>query len=211
MSSLLDTKSLEDLQEAFKRLQLNSSLLSSIKGPIQGTATALIGRQATATAAPIIELPRLQNRRSTGRAVGGLAAHMQEASAVDANGAEATDAAPLGDDSEALLPQTARPASLDGSRGSESVTWQVWALTVFGGIGGFLFGYDTGVISGALPYLRDELLIPKITDAKRLQWVQGAVVSSAVAAAAGGSAAGGALSDAVGRRAALLAADALFV
>jgi len=36
-------------------------------------------------------------------------------------------------------------------------------------------------------------------------------VSSAVAAAAGGSAAGGALSDAVGRRAALLAADVLFV
>ncbi len=45
---------------------------------------------------------------------------------------------------------------------------------------------------------------------RRLQWVQGAVVSSAVAAAAGGSAAGGALSDAAGRRAALLTADMLF-
>ena len=40
----------------------------------------------------------------------------------------------------------------------------VWVLTLFAGIGGFLFGYDTGVISGALPYLRDELLLPAIHD-----------------------------------------------
>ena len=46
-----------------------------------------------------------------------------------------------------------RPVSKGASRA-------VWVLTLFGGIGGFLFGYDTGVISGALPYLRDELLAP---------------------------------------------------
>lgn len=44
----------------------------------------------------------------------------------------------------------------------------------------------------------------------RLRWVQGAVVSSALVAAAAGSAAGGRLSDVIGRRKSLLAADVLF-
>lgn len=34
----------------------------------------------------------------------------------------------------------------------------VLVLAAFSGIAGFLFGYDTGNISGALPYITDDLL-----------------------------------------------------
>ncbi|KAL0047264.1 hypothetical protein WJX82_011173 [Trebouxia sp. C0006] len=83
-------------------------------------------------------------------------------------------------------------------------------LTIFGGIGGFLFGYDTGVISGALPYLRDDLLVHHIAAKSRLVWTQEVIVSAAVLGAGVGSAIGGWFSDTVGRRKALLVGDVLF-
>ncbi|EIE20094.1 general substrate transporter [Coccomyxa subellipsoidea C-169] len=109
-------------------------------------------------------------------------------------------------------PATERAALLEGETNSNPTavrsapSWlsprgYVWLLTLICGTGGFLFGYDTGVISGALPYMQDDVM---------LSWIQGTIVSAAVAGAAGGSALGGALSDFLGRKKALMAGDVLF-
>ena len=52
----------------------------------------------------------------------------------------------------------------------------VYILTFFSAIGGFLFGYDTGVISGAMILLRDEFVLNSV-------W-QEMVVSVTIGAAA---------------------------
>ena len=38
-------------------------------------------------------------------------------------------------------------------------------LTIISSLGGLLFGYDTGVISGALLYMRDDLQLTSVTEA----------------------------------------------
>ena len=70
-------------------------------------------------------------------------------------------------------------------------------------IGGFLFGYDTGVISGAQLYF--VLDFPTITSAQR-----SLVVSIALAGAAVGSLFSGTASDKVGRKKLIMFADLLF-
>lgn len=92
---------------------------------------------------------------------------------------------------------------------SSALKWLVFVAA----IGGFLFGYDTGVISGALPYIRDDLLLPDPTyssDSSKLASVQELIVSSAIIAAAISCIFGGWLGDALGRKTSLLLADLLF-
>ncbi|XP_047940493.1 probable inositol transporter 2 [Salvia hispanica] len=81
----------------------------------------------------------------------------------------------------------------------------VLRLAFSAGIGGLLFGYDTGVISGALLYIRDDF---SSVDTKTV--LQESIVSMAVAGAIIGAATGGWLNDRYGRRSALLVADFLF-
>jgi MFS transporter, SP family, galactose:H+ symporter len=70
-------------------------------------------------------------------------------------------------------------------------------------LGGLLFGYDTGVISGALLFIRQALdLSPTM---------QGIVVAIVLAGAAIGAAVAGYLSDRFGRRRVILGAAVLFI
>jgi SP family myo-inositol transporter-like MFS transporter 13 len=75
-------------------------------------------------------------------------------------------------------------------------------LTFLSCIGGFLFGYDTGIISGALLLLTDKFDLN--------EWEQEMVVSLTVVGALIAAAAGGALIDRFGRRRTILASSLLF-
>jgi SP family sugar:H+ symporter-like MFS transporter len=72
----------------------------------------------------------------------------------------------------------------------------------FGALGGLLFGYDTGVISGAL------LFIPN--DFKLTPFLQGAIVAALLLGAMVGAACAGRLSDRLGRRLLIIVAAVVF-
>ncbi|RLM87495.1 hypothetical protein C2845_PM04G09150 [Panicum miliaceum] len=80
-------------------------------------------------------------------------------------------------------------------------------LAFSAGIGDLLFGYDTGVISGVLLYIRDDF--DEVEKSTVLQ--QETIVSTAVAGAIVGTGAGGWMNDRFGRRPSILIADLLFL
>lgn len=78
----------------------------------------------------------------------------------------------------------------------------VYILAAFSALGGFLFGYDTGVISGAMLLLKRELELSAL-------W-QEVLISSTVAAAALSALLGGFLNGLFGRRMCILLASFFF-
>ncbi|KAJ7946391.1 Inositol transporter like [Quillaja saponaria] len=87
-------------------------------------------------------------------------------------------------------------------------TWKtpyIMRLALSAGIGGLLFGYDTGVISGALLYIKEDF-----HDVEKKTWLQETIVSMAVAGAIVGAAVGGWMNDRFGRKKSILVADVVF-
>ncbi|KAL0450787.1 UNVERIFIED_CONTAM: Inositol transporter 4 [Sesamum latifolium] len=66
----------------------------------------------------------------------------------------------------------------------------IMKLALSAGLGGLLFGYDTGVISGALLYIKEDF-----PDVEKKTWMQETIVSMAVAGAIIGAAIGGWMND----------------
>ncbi len=79
----------------------------------------------------------------------------------------------------------------------------VYIVACVGALGGMLFGYDTGAISGALLYLKQHFALSSA--------LQEVVTSIALAGAAVGAAIGGPLADRYGRRGVIIANAAMFV
>ncbi|KAM8890856.1 proton myo-inositol cotransporter-like isoform 2-T2 [Spinachia spinachia] len=95
-----------------------------------------------------------------------------------------------------------RPPSGDAAGRGASPPVFLYVLAFFSALGGFLFGYDTGVVSGAMLLLKEEMNLSAL-------W-QELLVSSTVGAAALSALGGGSLNGWLGRRACILLASLVF-
>lgn len=100
-------------------------------------------------------------------------------------------------------PKMGEKIEMEEKRPNESGgKFYVITLTIFATIGGLLFGYDTGIISGSMLLIRDDFQLSEI-------W-QSAIVSSTIGAAAVFSLIAGFLVDKIGRKKVIMLASFVF-
>ncbi|EIW53336.1 general substrate transporter [Trametes versicolor FP-101664 SS1] len=92
------------------------------------------------------------------------------------------------------------------AEGEERTTWFVWLLVACASISGLLFGYDTGVISGALVTIGGDLGPAELSSGQKEL-----ITSSTTLGALLGGLAAGMLSDFIGRRPVMGIADIIFI
>lgn len=78
----------------------------------------------------------------------------------------------------------------------------IYLVSALAALNGLLFGFDTGIISGAFLYINDEFVMSPL--------VEGIIISGAMAGAAAGAAIGGRLADRLGRRRLILLGAGVF-
>lgn len=102
-------------------------------------------------------------------------------------------------------PKTNAPMMTTNKEAAPNTAIPVFVLkaTAIASLGGILFGYDMGVISGALPQIAKEFAL---TETKQ-EWVVGILYLGGGI----GAACGGLLCDSVGRKAAIILTDVIFI
>ena len=85
----------------------------------------------------------------------------------------------------------------------EKTTMSVWACTVFAAIGGFLFGYDSGVVSGAVLLIKDEFEVNSI--------MHGVIVSMSTCGAFLAAISSSLLNDRFGRKFVIMVSSSSFM
>ncbi|MCG2462366.1 D-xylose transporter XylE [Flavobacteriaceae bacterium F89] len=86
----------------------------------------------------------------------------------------------------------------------------IYIITASAVIGGFLFGYDTAVVSGTIGALEKNFILPQGFDVTAANWWLGFTVSSALIGCIIGALSGGYVSDKFGRKKAMVLSAILF-
>ncbi|EMD36968.1 hypothetical protein CERSUDRAFT_83989 [Gelatoporia subvermispora B] len=92
------------------------------------------------------------------------------------------------------------------AEGEDRTTWFVWLLVLCTSISGLLFGYDTGVVSGALVTIGSDLGPAELSSGQKEL-----ITSSTTLGALLGGLVAGVLSDYLGRKPVLAMADVIFI